>query len=66
MDCSWVQGDKGCNGGLMDNAFKYVVKNGITRESDYSYKAKSSYTCNANKFHTIFKISGYKGVNPTN
>merc|ERR1719171_971902 len=29
--------DNGCNGGLMDNAFKWVGSNGIAAESAYSY-----------------------------
>ena len=38
MDCSTGYGNKGCSGGLMDNAFKYVVENkGIDDESDYPY-----------------------------
>lgn len=30
-------GDNGCQGGLMDNAFKFVEKNGIAAESAYGY-----------------------------
>jgi len=46
MDCSKKEGNKGCEGGLMDNAFAYVIKNnGIDTEESYPYKPKDSRTC---------------------
>ncbi|KAJ0577935.1 putative actinidain [Helianthus annuus] len=55
--------NSGCDGGLMDYAYEFVIKNkGIDTEEDYPYKGKSS-TCNKNKLKThVVTIDGYNDV----
>jgi C1A family cysteine protease len=59
VDCSGSYGNQACNGGLMDNAFKFVKANGIVLEESYPYKAVKG-ACS--KTTGEFKISGFTDV----
>jgi C1A family cysteine protease len=61
VDCAGAEGNQGCNGGLMDNGFEYIIKNGgITEESNYQYTARDG-TCKKTVSKDV-QISGYKDV----
>ena len=42
VDCTKEYGNNGCEGGFMDNAFKYLMDYGAEKESDYPYTAQVS------------------------
>ncbi len=64
VDCSGPEGNQGCNGGLMDYAFQYIIDNkGITTEAAYPYTAADG-TCQAKGKPVAATLSGYKDVTP--
>merc|ERR1711865_1025595 len=61
VDCAGSQGNQGCNGGLMDDGFKWVIENGgITTEADYAYTAKDG-TCDTTVKSAV-KITSFTDV----
>ena len=63
VDCSTAEGNQGCNGGLMDDAFQYIIDNkGITTEAAYPYTATGPNTCEAKGKPVAATLSGFKDV----
>ena len=57
IDCD--TSDSGCNGGLMENTYTWIKKNGIMLDEDYPYIGKKS-TCKSDKSKYVdMVVTGY-------
>lgn len=58
VDCD-TSYNQGCNGGLMDYAFEFIIKNGgIDTEEDYPYKANDG-RCDQNRVSYCIFFVGF-------
>ncbi|PKU60225.1 senescence-specific cysteine protease SAG39-like [Dendrobium catenatum] len=66
VDCDVNGQNQGCNGGLVDAAFQFIIDNGgITTEINYPYNAADG-SCNSNmESNSAVTISGFEDV-PSN
>jgi len=63
MDCSTSYGNAGCEGGLMDSAFKYIIANkGLDTEASYAYTAKDGTACKFTTANIGATLTSYKNV----
>jgi cathepsin L len=63
VDCSTDQGNQGCDGGLMDQAFQYIISNkGIDTEDSYPYTATGPNTCEFNPANVGALLTSFTDV----
>jgi len=61
VDCAGSSGNQGCNGGLMDDAFEYIIKNkGIGSEASYPYTARDGKCKQVAAVGTVSKYTDVK------
>ncbi|GBN19297.1 Cathepsin L [Araneus ventricosus] len=62
VDCSGPEGNQGCEGGWMDQAFEYIKENkGIDTEDSYPYTAQDG-TCHFKKSSVGATVTGYVDI----
>jgi cathepsin L len=62
IDCSGKEGNDGCDGGLMDDAFEYIITNkGIDTEASYPYHA-SDGKCAYKAANSAATLTSYQDI----
>lgn len=62
VDCNTV--NAGCNGGVMQYAYDYIIEQGIERETDYPYEGADG-TCRYDASKTVTRLSSYVNIPQT-
>ena len=65
MDCSMMYGNRGCQGGSMDGAFQYIMKNGICLNLSYPYEGTTD-NCRKDECNAVVKIKNYTDIENNN
>lgn len=63
VDCSWNQGNNGCDGGEDFRAYEYVTKHGLASDEDYGAYLGQDGVCHDTKVNaTVTTIQSYVNV----
>merc|ERR1712166_311470 len=62
VSCAGSYGNQGCNGGLMDDGFKYIKAKGHVLESKYKYTGKTGKCTSSKTENPAVKVNGYHDV----
>ncbi|XP_053202626.1 uncharacterized protein LOC128387448 [Panonychus citri] len=63
MDCSWAEGNLGCNGGWMSDAYRTVTRlGGIMSAADYPYAGRDSISCKYTQSKAVLGVENYATV----
>ncbi|VDL93383.1 unnamed protein product [Schistocephalus solidus] len=65
VDCSWPEGNEGCGGGLMSQAFEHLLRYGSESEAAYPYKAKN-FQCQYRESDVVATVLAYKTIEEGN
>jgi len=61
IDCTWDWDNHGCNGGFMTTSFRYYMRYGFMKDSDYHYEAREE-NCRYDYDRTVTKLDSYEDV----
>lgn len=65
VDCSTSEGNHGCSGGLMDQAFQYLQQHPAETETSYPYSGTDE-SCNQDSSKGVVKVAKYTDVPKNN
>lgn len=62
VDCSRSYGNLGCNGGMMNKAYKYIMAKNINKQIDYPYKGFDQVCSSSLSGIGSYKMTSFKLV----